>query len=541
MTIFMKSKVLSLLVAIVASLFVTANAQDASMYMKYANRGDKDAMYNLADCFWSGKGGVSQDYELSLYWYTKAAKRGHQPSQFMVAFCYLYGIGTNQSWVSALEYANKAIAKGYSAAYWIKAQLYKDKYLTGPIQNYENNLVLAAKGGYGRAQSELGALLLTGSEQYSIAQDDGSGYYWISQAADNNDDEGLLYLGICYDRGIRVTASHEKAMEYYNASAQLGNAAAQAMVGYAYLTGDGVTTNYTTAYQYLKAAADQGNSYAYGKIGDIYYYGLGVEVNYNTALEMYKYAANHGDAYSMCCLAYMYGYGIGASEDNALMYKYYKQAADLGNAVGQCGLGDCYMNGYGVAKNEYTAYSWYKKSADQNNARALYLLAYCYKNGTGVEKYTYSYIVYLRKAADLSYAPAMSSLAFEYYSGEYIMEGKNYTKATELFTKAAELGDTYSQCVLGYSYYKGSDPVSGKNYSEAFKYLSMAVQNTDFEYQDEETKAYVYHDLAGCYRYGRGTDADQSLASYYTELAAKYGNVDSKRASNLLRRMHDDK
>lgn len=168
------------------------------------------------------------------------------------------------------------------------------------------------------------------------------------------------------------------------------------------------------------------------------------------------------------------------------------------------------------------------------------LCGVCTETGVGTYTIEYSYIVYLRKAADLSYAPAMSSLAFEYYSGEF-MEGKNYTKATELFTKAAELGDTYSQCVLGYSYYKGSDPVSGKNYSEAFKYLSMAVQNTDFEYQDEETKAYVYHDLAGCYRYGRGTDADQSLASYYTELAAKYGNVDSKRASNLLRRMHDDK
>lgn len=537
----MKTKVLASLVAIVASLFVTANAQDAIMYSKYADRGDKDAMYNLADCFWSGKGGVSQDYERALYWYLKAAKKGHNPSRFMAAYCYLYGIGTNPSWVSALEYANKAISKGYSAAYWIKAQLYKDKYLTGPIQNYKDNLMLAAKGGYGKAQSELGVLFLIGSEQYSIVQDDGTAYYWISQAAENNDAVGLLYLGICYDSGIRVTANHEKAMEYYNTSAQLGNADAQAMVGYAYLTGNGVAVNYTTAYQYLKAAADQGNAYAYRKIGDIYYYGLGVEENNNTALEMYKYAANHGDADSMCHLAYMYGNGIGASEDNALMYKYYKQAADLDNAAGQCGLGDCYMNGYGVAKNEYTAFSWYKKSADQNNALALYRLAYCYKNGSGAAYNTDNYIAYLRKAADLNYASAMSSLAFEYYSGEYISGGKNYTKAVEWFTKAAELGDAYSQSVLGYAYYKGVAPVSSKNYTEAFKYLNAVVSNANFEYQDEETKADIYHDLAGCYRYGRGTEADQSLASYYTELAAKYGNASSKRASNLLRRIHDGK
>lgn len=537
----MKSKMLASLVAIVASLFVTANAQDAYMYSKYANRGDKDAMYNVADCFWSGKGGVSQDYERALFWYLKAAKKGHNPSRFMAAYCYLYGIGTNPSWVSALEYANKAISKGYSAAYWIKAQLYKDKYLTGSILNYKDNLMLAAKGGYSKAQSELGALLLSGSEQYAVDKDESSGYYWISQAAENNDAEGLLYLGICYDSGIRVATNHEKAMEYYKASAQLGNADAQAMVGYEYLIGDGVAVNYTTAFQYLKAAADQGNAYAYGKIGDIYYYGLGVEENNNTALEMYKYAADHGDAYSMCQLAYMYGSGIGASKDYALMYKYYKLAADLENAAGQCGLGDCYMNGYGVAKNEYTAFSWYKKAADQNNALALYRLAYCYKNGSGAAYNTDKYIAYLEKAADLNYASAMSSLAFEYYSGEYISGGKNYTKAVEWFTKAAEQGDAYSQCLLGYVYYKGDAPVTGKNYTEAFKYLSAAVANSNFEYMDEDIKADVYHDLASCYRYGRGTEADQSLASYYTELAAKYGNASSKRASNVLRGMRDGK
>ena len=56
----MRAKILSILIAIISSFAL--HAQDASMYLKYANRGDKDAMYNLAGCYWSGNGGVAQEY-----------------------------------------------------------------------------------------------------------------------------------------------------------------------------------------------------------------------------------------------------------------------------------------------------------------------------------------------------------------------------------------------------------------------------------------------------------------------------------------------
>ena len=63
----MRAKILSILIAIISSFAL--HAQDASMYLKYANRGDKDAMYNLAGCYWSGNGGVAQDYQSAFNWY----------------------------------------------------------------------------------------------------------------------------------------------------------------------------------------------------------------------------------------------------------------------------------------------------------------------------------------------------------------------------------------------------------------------------------------------------------------------------------------
>ena len=148
----MRAKILSILIAIISSFAL--HAQDASMYLKYANRGDKDAMYNLAGCYWSGNGGVAQDYQSAFNWYEKAAKKNHQPAQHMTALCYLYGIGTVQDWRKAWDYADKAIKKGFGPSYWIKAQVYKEGYMSNITNGYLTNLTNAANSGYAKAMSD---------------------------------------------------------------------------------------------------------------------------------------------------------------------------------------------------------------------------------------------------------------------------------------------------------------------------------------------------------------------------------------------------
>lgn len=536
----MRAKILSVLIALVSCFALNVHAQDASLYMKYANKGDKEAMYNLAGCYWSGNGGVTQDYSNAFYWYEKSAKKNYQPAQHMTALCYLYGIGTTQNWRTAWDWAEKAIKKGFGPSNWIKAQIFKEGYMSNLSGGYLRFLTEAANSGYAKAQSELGVLYLKGSKEYGVEANGQTGYHWVKQAAEQEDAEGLYYLGVCYDAGVGVTKDHDKALEYIGQAAQLGYADAQAMAGYCFLIGDSVDVDYSTAYQYFKAAAEQDNAYAYGKIGDMYYYGLGVEENNNTAMDMYKAAAKLGDKYSMCQLAYMYGNGIGASEDHNLMYQYYKQAADLDYAAGQCGVGDCYMYGYGVSKSEYSAFQWYQKAANQDNGPALLRLAHCYLEGLGTSKNSTKFIETLEKAASLGNTDAKSALAYEYYSGENVKGGVNYSKAIKLYKEAAEEDDAYSQAILGYYYYKGEELVSIKDYNQAFMYLTKAVRNTDFESLSDELKANIYRCLAGCYRYGRGCEADQSLASYYTEQSAKFGDLDSQRATGLLRKNVDD-
>ena len=53
----MKIKQLLMLMLMVGIAF-RLSAQDASFYKRYAEKGDKEAMYNLANCYINGNGGL---------------------------------------------------------------------------------------------------------------------------------------------------------------------------------------------------------------------------------------------------------------------------------------------------------------------------------------------------------------------------------------------------------------------------------------------------------------------------------------------------
>ena len=113
---------LMLMVGIAFSL----SAQDASFYKRYADKGDKEAMYNLAECYINGTGGVQQDMSQASYWLTKSAKKNYAPAQVKLAYCYIYGAGVLKDYKQAWDLAQKAIKQQNSAAYYLIAQMCKD-------------------------------------------------------------------------------------------------------------------------------------------------------------------------------------------------------------------------------------------------------------------------------------------------------------------------------------------------------------------------------------------------------------------------------
>lgn len=106
----MKHKLI-IMFAVLLCAIANASAQDASFFRKYADKGDVEAMFNLANCYTRGTGGVNQDYSLATMWLTKAAKKKYAPAQVSLAYHYIYGIGV----LKALQASIRTCQQGHEA------------------------------------------------------------------------------------------------------------------------------------------------------------------------------------------------------------------------------------------------------------------------------------------------------------------------------------------------------------------------------------------------------------------------------------------
>lgn len=526
----MKIKQLLMLMLMVGIAF-RLSAQDVSFYQKYAEKGDKEAMYNLANCYINGNGGVQQDFNQATYWLTKAAKKKYAPAQVSLAYCYLYGAGVLKDYKKAWELAQKAASQNDASANYLISQMYKNGFFVNQSNAlYLRYLEFASDLGDDDAQFELAVLCMNGSENPKVQQDIQKALNLYLAAAKQNNGEALLQVGCMTRDGNGFEKDPKLGFQYIESAAQTGLPRALFEYGYVLLNGWGCEQNVSEGVKYITAAAQQEVPNAYKLMGDIYYSGLGVEADDAQAAQWYQKAvdAGYGNAYSQ--LAWMYLTGRGVSENESKGYQLYKQAADAGYPEGNAGLGLCYENGAGVNQNTSTAVTYYKKAAEAGNNYSQHRLYRIFRKGEGISKDTQEALKYLRMAADDEYPDALWSLGVEYMLGEILHEEKS--SAIEYMMKAADKGNVFACGVIGIACYSGEDPFT-KDYDKAFKYLSEAVKDTSS--MSNELQAEVYKDLGACYRFGRGTSVDNSLASYFTEKAAELGDTGSFDAVKMLR------
>jgi hypothetical protein len=65
-------------------------------------------------------------------------------------------------------------------------------------------------------------------------------------------------LGVCYEQGLGVEQSYNKAVKWYKLSAEQGLAEAQNNLGGCYVNGHGVEQSYKEAVKWYRMAAEQG-------------------------------------------------------------------------------------------------------------------------------------------------------------------------------------------------------------------------------------------------------------------------------------------
>jgi TPR repeat protein len=208
------------------------------------------------------------------------------------------------------------------------------------------------------------------------------------------DDAKILYFW-----GARYQASndYQKALDFFQKSADNGNVDAMYKIGYFYESGYGVQQQYGLAMSWYLKAAKQNQPLAMNNIGTLYHNGKGLAQDYGQAMIWFKKAADLDCDIAKSNIAEMYDNGSGVPADSTIAaqwrqkiksttfmghsqadrdaVQWFQDSADKGDTEAMLALGDFYQSGFCVPQDAQKKWEWYQKSADKGNADALYFIA----------------------------------------------------------------------------------------------------------------------------------------------------------------------
>ncbi len=507
------------------------HAQDASFYRKYAEKGDKEAMYKLADCYFTGTGGVGEDPTQGVGWLEKAAAKKYAPAQIKLADCYVNAIGTPKNYLKAWDMAHDMIDRGQPVGYYILAGMYKNGYYTPKnLGAWRQNLETAADKGVAEAQIELGMAYFTGTDDLEKPYDLEKAMEWFKKAAAQQNPTAEEYLAKCMELTGDPTKERVHALPYHKKEALLGDHTSQYIVALAYYEGNHTDISSEEARKCIDSAVASKDPKAYQLLGDMCFEGIGRQQDYKKAAEAYQKAISLGLNDRAMALAKMYQKGLGVSKDIQRAYSTYHQEAKAGNAEAMYELAYCYEKALGTTQNLPAAYAWYLKCAgEKEDGRALANLYRMKKYGIGTTANKAEARDFLLRGERTNAPEALHAMGEEYRRGDYVF-AKDMAKAMEYYEKACEAKSYPTMALLGLAYYHG-DSFLPQDYAKAFRYLREAAAHP-LAISNPTTLAAVYKFLGACYRFGRGTEVDRYLANKYTGLAAEAGDEGSRQATD---------
>lgn len=281
-------------------------------------------------------------------------------------------------------------------------------------------------------------------------------FNYALQEAPHNPDAALL-LGLLYDRGIGVQASHKDAMTWYQAASP--SAVRDFILG----TDEGLQGNNAQARVLLAQAAQHDLSFA----------------DYNLAilkaqlkepfLDDLNKALALGDSRAGELLAdYIMSQPNSDEAQMSQARKIYQSFAEKGDAQSQLKLAYMQEQGLGGKMDRVDAAKWYQLAAEQGNARAQYLLGHLYQMGWIDNTPNYTMAEKWYSAAEAKYPPAAIALGF---IEETVND--NYAKAHQHYSLAAQANEPTAAYDVGLIYQAGKDrPVDLK---QAEQWLQKAI------------------------------------------------------------------
>lgn len=147
------------------------------------------------------------------------------------------------------------------------------------------------------------------------------------------------------------------------ASADFGDAKAEARLALAFLRGQGVARDASAALRWSVAAAQGGEPVGEYLLGALYSQGEAVKADPARAFTWFQAAAAKGNLKAMHNLAIAYAEGRGTAKDEGKAAQWFTKAAERGYVDSAFDLAVMYERGTGVAQDPRQALKWYSVAA----------------------------------------------------------------------------------------------------------------------------------------------------------------------------------
>ena len=191
--------------------------QSIKLLHEAADEGSIKAYYGLY-VMNHGAASLTPDSEVALNWLIKAAEAGEPRGQSQLASFYRKGIIVTKDVSKALYWYKEAIKNNSDSARYNLANLYLDG-LDGVPKNINTAIDLystAAEQGHDHSKVALGNIYM--DDTYGL-KDVKKAFYWLNAAASNGNTFGQTGLASCYRYGIGTDIDYEKALYWYQLSA----------------------------------------------------------------------------------------------------------------------------------------------------------------------------------------------------------------------------------------------------------------------------------------------------------------------------------
>jgi TPR repeat protein len=265
-------------------------------YKQAAEAGDSGGMFNLALIYRDAKFGYTRDEKAAFDWFEKAADLGNVEAMLALSQAYRDGSGVARNESRSADWLEKASTLALpETAYTIGSNFEFGTY--GYSVDYEQAAVwykLAADQDYVDAVWALGRLYfeepsLPDADQAEVlfekAFDLGGGYWgyytastyesrgdfdkaleWYERSADDGDTYAMVRAGSLYETGNIVQRDSAKAEVLFERAAETNDPNMLLSIGYAYYygdeTGDSYVPNLEKALEWMRRAAEAGNEEA---------------------------------------------------------------------------------------------------------------------------------------------------------------------------------------------------------------------------------------------------------------------------------------